>query len=812
MRVTSIRASVAVAAASALILAACTTDTSDDPTEGPDDDSGTEDGGETGAEAPPEPDDEYVTYEVDDGTTTFVVVRNPGDGPTLSYAAEGGFELLEEEIDGQTFAFKDMNGNGELDTWEDWREEADVRAAALVEELTIEQISGLMLYGAPAAEGRFEENHEENLRDSHLRSGVTRAGEDPSRTIPWVNAAQAFIETELASAEEPYVPLSISSDPRSGAQENSGYVTSATDITPWPATLGLAALFDADRIEEFAQITAEEYRALGISAALHPQVDLATEPRWVRAQATLGEDAEDAAAYAEAMRRGFEESFDDGSLDGIGGDIVGTFVKHVPGDGAGEGGRESHYDAGKYAVFPGDNLDGHASVFAAANEALGMMTNYSIVVDGDGEPVLGGPAVGTAYSPQLMDYIREEIGFEGAIVTDWSVSRGRAYGFEDTLEEDEDGRVQSSPELYFELLKTSVDLFGGDSDPSMPEGAYEIWTDAYEAGEVDIDADTRWRESAERILMFHFVPGLFENPYVDLEVAEGIVASEDRVEVGFQAQLDSVVMAKNEGAIDQTEEADWSDATVYIPHSYDEGQARDGQDPPYEEYPTIDIEAAEEIFGTVLTDEVEYDDDDQVTSIAAPDISGADIVLVGMRSPNNGHPFTNAGQDPETEEYYPLSLQWRPYTADGPDVREVSISGDVGEDGERENRSYFGATSRVTNEAELDAFERAVEAIEASGEEIPLVVAVKANNPVVPTEFEEDADAVLIGFGVSDEALIRVALGLHEPQGRLPITFPASMDAVEAQLEDLADTEAYVDSASNEWGYGFGLSWNGVID
>jgi len=174
--------------------------------------------------------------------------------------------------------------------------------------------------------------------------------------------------------------------------------------------------------------------------------------------------------------------------------------------------------------------------------------------------------------------------------------------------------------------------------------------------------------------------------------------------------------------------------------------------------------------------------------------------------------FENSGYDATTDSYYPLSLQYRPYTADGANVRTVSVGGDILADGTKENRSYVGNTSKVTNEADLDAFVRTVAAVDASGKDIPVVVVLKAANPVVPTEFESDADAIVVGFGVSDKALIEMALGLHEPQGRLPIGFPASMDAVEAQSEAVAgDTETFVDELGNDWAFGFGLNFSGPI-
>lgn len=272
-------------------------------------------------------------------------------------------------------------------------------------------------------------------------------------------------------------------------------------------------------------------------------------------------------------------------------------------------------------------------------------------------------------------------------------------------------------------------------------------------------------------------------------------------------------MVKNDGeTVSATEAADWSDKTVYIPRAYNIGRAGVFGEATYTEYPGLTLEVAEEYFGTVVTDEVVLDENEQVVSYTAPDLSDVDLVLVGMNSPDNGATFTNAGRDATTGEYYPLSLQYRPYTADGANVRKVSISGDILEDGTTENRSYFGKTSQILNEADLDAFERATKAIEASGKDIPVVTVLKAVNAVIPAEFEAASDAIVVGFGTSDQALIEVALGLYEPKGRLPIQFPENMDTVEAQLEDVAkDMTPYTDANDNAYDYGFGLNWSGVI-
>ncbi|WP_084078852.1 glycoside hydrolase family 3 N-terminal domain-containing protein [Demequina sp. NBRC 110057] len=798
MRASRIARSTAFFGIFALAVAGCSGD-SEDPAP------------ETSASETAEATGDYTTRDVTDGTTEFTIVTNPDGGAQLSYSKDGGMTLLEEEVDGQTLAFKDMNANGELDAFEDWRLEATERAADLSADLSAEQISGLMLFSSHESSpgDGLTEPQETYLSESHLRNVLNAGGSDTEENVTWVNEMQAYVET-LATEDNPYIPANFSSDPRSEAQSGSSYVETGAGVSLWPSVLGLAATFDAETMEDFGRVVSEEYRSLGISNALSPQIDLATEPRWLRVSGTLGENADLASELAAAYVTGFQSTYDDeGNNLGFGLDSVPTTIKHAPGDGAGEGGRESHTSVGKYGVFPGDNVDEHASVFEAASDSLGMMTNYSIQLDGEGNPLFGDEAVGTAYNEETLNYIREDIGFTGAIVTDWGVMS--AQGDEGAFIATGWGAEDIEPvERYYRVLANGVDMFGGVNDATLILEAYDLWTERYEAGEIDVDADTRWRDSGTRILTAYFAPGLFDSPFVDLDEALETVGSEEAVQAGFDAQLDSVVMVKNDGTI--SADADWSDKTVYIPHTYDTGHAGLFGDATYTEGATLSVESAQELFGTVVTDTVEYDKDGKVTSMTAPDLTDVDLVLVGLRSPNNGEPFTAAGQDAETGEWYPFSLQWAEYTADGDNVRTESIGGDTLEDGSKENRSYFGNTSRISNEADIDAFNRATEAVEAAGGDIPVVTVVKANNPVVPAEFEEASNAVLVGFGVSDLATLTVAAGEHEPQGRLPIGFPVDMDTVEAQNEDVGeDYETWVDADGNDWKFGFGLNYSGVI-
>lgn len=752
----------------------------------------------------------YTTSEVTDGTTTFVVVDNPGDAPDLSYGVDSGVTLLEEEVDGATVAFKDMNANGTLDTWEDWRVPSIDRAADLASQMTIEQIAGLMLFSSHerSPQDGLTDAQKAYLSDSNLRAVLNAAGSDAEVTVPWVNAMQAYVET-LATEDTPYVPVNFASDPRSTAGSG-GYNAEGADISRWPSNLGLAATFNPEITLQFGEMASAEYRALGITTALSPQVDLATEPRWSRVGGTFGEDSALAAELTAAYVTGFQSS---GGEDAWGEESVNGMIKHWAGDGPGEGGREAHTQSGKYGVYPGDNIDEHISVFEAALDSAAVMTAYSIALGADGEPLFA-DRTGTAYDEGRMSILREDLSYEGVVVTDWGVMTGSndegaflamAWGAEEL----------TPAERYVQVLATGHDMFGGVNDATNILAGAELWQEKFEAGELDMDAETRFQLSGARILNMSFQVGLYESAFLDPAESAAVLASDDKVEAGYEAQLASVVMLKNDGVVVEGAAEAAKDMTVYIPQSYDIGIAGAFGPASYTEGPTLDLDVAAQYFGTVVTDTVEYDADGKVVSYTAPDLSDVDMVLVGMDSPNSGGTFTNAGltvAEDGTKTWTPITLQYGPYVADGANVRQVSISGDILADGTKENRSYFGNTAYITNAADLDAFNRAAAAVEASGKDIPVVTMLKATNPTIPAEFEAKSDAILVSFGTSDQALIEVALGLYEPSGRLPIQFPANMDTVEAQFEDVAkDMTPYTDAAGNSYDFGFGLNWSGVI-
>lgn len=286
-------------------------------------------------------------------------VNQPG-GATLGYSATSGVKLL--TIDG--YAFKDLNRNGKLDVYEDWRLTPEERSADLAAQLSIEEIAGLMLYSnhqsIPGTDQGFwdatyngktfkesgaqpdalSDAQLKFLRDDKVRHILITKVQSPEIAARWNNNVQAFIE-----GLDHGIPANNSSDPRHGTVSDAEYnFGNGGQISLWPGSLGLAATFTPEIVRNFGHIAACEYRALGITTALSPQIDLASEPRWSRVNGTFGEDPALSTDMARAYIDGMQTSSGEKEIrNGWGYESVNAMVKHWPGGGCGEGGRDPKF-------------------------------------------------------------------------------------------------------------------------------------------------------------------------------------------------------------------------------------------------------------------------------------------------------------------------------------------------------------------------------------------------------------------------------------------------------------------------------------
>ncbi len=726
---------------------------------------------------------------------SFHLVEQQG-GSTLSYTPSSGVTLLTDD----GFAFKDLNRNDSLDAYEDWRLDAQTRAADLASKLSIEEIAGLMLYSShqavPAsrdlatidAEGEEKDSmlsalsyeQKKFLNEDHLRAVLVTSVASPAVAALWNNNLQTYVEG-LGHG----IPVNISSDPRHEANATAEFNAGAGgQISLWPTSLGLAASFDPQLMHRFGEIASEEYRALGIATALSPQVDIATEPRWFRFNGTFGEDPKLATDMAKAYCDAFQTTLE---TKGWGVKSVNAMVKHWYGYGAQEGGRDSHFASGKFAVYPGNNRDMHKRPFTegafkldeGTQMASAVMPIYSILWNQDPS----GENVGGSYSKwMIQQQLRDEAKFDGVICTDWAITKdmkvldspmgGKPWGVEHLTE----------AERHYKILQAGVDQFGGNNEMGPVLEAYQMWCNEY--GEAS--ARERFEQSARRLLLNMFRVGLFENPYLDPAESQRIVGRPDFMEEGFKAQLKSVVMLKNHS--NATLPVD-KKAKVYVPKRH---------------FPAIPG-----MWGGVSEEKtVEPIDLALVGKFyeVVNDPEQADFALCLIQEPSNGFGYSTQDVKNGGNGYMPLSLQYADYTAT--DARAVSIAG--GDPMEKTtNRSFKGKKVTTYNR---DDMTMVVDTKKAMGER-PVVVVVETGRPIVLSEIEPFADAILISFNVQHQALLDIICGNHEPSALLPMQMPADMKAVEEQQEDVPrDMRCYCDSDGNTYDFAFGLNWKGIIN
>lgn len=465
--------------------------------------------------------------------------------------------------------FKDLNKNGKLDKYEDWRLSSSERSLDLLAQMSPEAKAGFMLINTtnivgsaraeaaglqpsdfdegnlPAAQGPSAAAREaapgrqrgarqgerpqgaerfggmmrgvtgttKAVKEFHNRHFILRVSESPRIMAEWANKLQ-----ELCESEPLGIPALVASNPRNHITTNAALGTSlgTTYFSVWPGELGLSAMHDLELTHEFADIARQEWTACGIRKGYMYMADLATEPRWSRINGTLGEDAEWVAKMIREIVLGFQgEKLGPGS--------VAMTTKHFPGGGSGEDGQDSHFDFGKKEIYPGGMFENNLIPFKAAIEAgtSAIMPYYSLPSGTEYEEV------GYAYNKGVInDLLRTKLGFTGIINSDTGPIDNMPWGVESL----------SIPERYKKAVEAGVNLFSGISDPS-------VLLEAMNGGMIDkalIDS------SVVKLLKEKFEMGLFENPYVDPYAAEQTVNNVAFREKAELALRKSIVLLRNE--------------------------------------------------------------------------------------------------------------------------------------------------------------------------------------------------------------------------------------------------------------------------
>jgi beta-glucosidase len=610
--------------------------------------------------------------------------------------------------------FRDLDRDGRLTPFEDWRLAPEARAADLVSRMTLAEKAGAMMHstliGIGSIIGRSSIGYDlpaikPQIVDQHITSFITRLSVSPREMAAQNNAVQ-----EMAEQVRGGIPVTVSTDPRHHFEVVVGASNEASGYSQWPESLGFASLRDPALMRRFADIARREYRLTGIQQALSPQADLFTEPRWPRGTATFGSNPELSRQMVEAYVEGFQ-----GGRDGVTRDGVLTVVKHWVAYGATPQGWDGHNSYGRYAKVDAGSFPIHVKPFegAFAVKVGGVMPTYSIV---QGVTVDGKPAenVAAGFNRELLHgLLRGRYGFKGIVLSDWAITTScntrcsAPTAMEPQRPEDIAmpwGVEGLSPlERYAKAINAGVDQFGGVYEPQF----------VIEAVKRGLVPEARVDEAARRIMASKFAMGLFENPYADPDAAERIVGNPAVRAEAERVQAQAQILLKNQGDLLPLR----AGTRVYLKG--------------------VDAAAAR-AFGLVPVDRP----------------ADAQVALVRASTPHevvHPHHFFGSVQ-------HEGRLDFRPGDADHEAVASVAAA------------------------------------------KLPVVLALFADRPAVLTRIEPMIAALLVNFGLSDAALLKVVTGRELPKGRLPFELPSSMAAVEAQDPARPD-----DSAAPLYPFGAGL-------
>lgn len=770
--------------------------------------------------------DRLVPYFVDHEGYTLWYQR----GPVLGVAKDSKVEILQE----RNLVFKDLNKNGIIDIYEDWRKPIEVRARDLAKQMRDKEIAGLMLYSSHMAieNAALTDEQKSYLRDRFIRHLLITTMPAPVEQARWNNNIQAFAESLRLG-----IPVNNSSDPRHTMQNDAEFIVGGGgEISLWPNELGMAATFDPDLMYHYGEIVSAEYRALGITTALSPQIDLATDPRWMRFNGTYGEDPElvrdMAVAYCEALQT--SQWFDKYYNTGVWGPgSVNTMAKHWPGGGVGEAGRDAHYGRGKFAVYPNENLElqkfpfieGVLKLQQGTKTATAIMPYYTIP--------WGQTPVNMAnnFNKQIIqEQLRNDQEYEGVICTDWGVTAdefhpgihsGKPWGVEEF----------AVSERHYMALLAGVDQFGGNDDPQPVLDAFKMIEKMFGTAIMK----QRIRRSAERLLLNIFRTGLFENPYLDPAKTALTVGNPEFMKAGYEAQTKSIVMLKNKN--NTLPVTDRNMQKVYVPNRILPQRANFfGGYSPADTISPLSDKALNSYFRKV---NLPFQSDFAIVFIDSPQTGWGYKASETLNNPllrkkairtmvaSGKYPELEGVEDAPIESllqeddiyfqpkdefipepangYYPISLQYSDYVAK--EARHKSIAG--GDPYEYiTNRSYLGKGVRCINKSDMElVMDTRVE----MGDK-PVIVVINCMNPMVMSEIEPFADAILLTFSVSSNAILDIITGRSEPSALLPFQMPANMATVEHQAEDTPhDMDCYTDEMGNVYNFAFGMNWEGVI-
>ncbi|MEE6294807.1 glycoside hydrolase family 3 protein [Georgenia wangjunii] len=720
--------------------------------------------------------------------------------------------------------FRDLDDDGELDDYENWRLPVSERVTDLVGQMTLEEKAGLMLIDTlnaacedgergtvPASADNFINNqhmHRFVFRNTvtgpdEAQCGATGGGFQASTSVTPAEAA-TFTNAvqEMSEATRLGIPALFKSNARNHIDPDAraGINESAGAFSAFPKEAGIAAAAlgaeaaatgedpttgDMATVEAFADVMGDEWASIGLRGMYGYMADLSTEPRWYRTHETFTEDAQHAAAIMETLVETLQGPLVGNNDNGLAlspETRVALTLKHFPGGGPQELGLDPHYAFGKAQVYPGGFFAEHMLPFEAAIDAgvSSIMPYYGVPVD---VPEIGNegadyPLTGFAFSDSIVNgLLRDQLGFGGYVNSDTGIINDRAWGLEDaTVPQRVAAAINGGTDTLsgFNNVQTIIDLVEGDA-PLVSEERIDL--------------------AAERLLEPMFLMGLFENPYVDPDVATATIGSEANREVGLDAQRKSLVLLENEETEDGPVLPLADDSDVYILGDFTEE--------------------------TVASYGFDVTDGNAEEGETRPSAEGSDYVLISMTARTNGSGYVSNSSESGLDAEHGVNPSIIPGLPglDGASLWGAAdvCSWDEAVTGCTDNGLRFGGSypweSSILDFTGMEAAESwevvpSLDTIQQVMAEVDdpskVILHVYFRQPYVLDEDSglRDAGAILAGFGMSDTALMDVLTGDYAPQGRMPFALAGTREAVIEQDSDAPGYDETEDGALYPFGYG----------
>lgn len=717
--------------------------------------------------------------------------------------------------------FKDSNGNGVVDPYEDWRLSAEERAKDLVGRMSLDEKAGMMLIdslNAPAAPKSLDSTdaarfvNEEKMTRFIFRnlvatevaasgppggpgaSGLPRVAPTPSGasgatgTAPAPSGAPGALPAppgggafaaapvtprqaaeftnavqELAEATRLGIPVVFKSNARNHyeRQARQGINEAAGAFSEWPKEAGLAATRDMGLIRNFAETMGAEWRAIGLRGMYGYMADLSTEPRWYRVHETFTEDADLCAEIMKVLVTGLQGGAVSRNTS------VALTIKHFPGGGPQEWGLDPHFTFGKTQAYPKGRFEAHMKPFKAAIDAgaSSIMPYYGVPV-GATFAGLAFDRVGLAFSKVVItDLLRGRLGFKGYVNSDTGIITQRAWGLES----------KTVPERVAAALNAGVDVLSGFNKK-------QTIIDLVKGGLV---SESRVNEAVTGLLIEQFRLGLFENPYVDATAAESIVGKPQFREQALEAQRRSVVLLKNAGDSVLPLHAPSRDKAVRL-------------------Y-TMGLDAA--VAGSATYGGYQVTAGDRTTSngnTRVPVPKGTDYAIFRVEVTNprqvtgtyrSRDEATGGRINPHTN---------RPWGGDDPDNIDdrLMFGGALPWENDLLAFSQMATSQSWQVSPSLADMQAAMQEL---GDSRKAVLCIYFRQAYVLDEASrlKNAGAILATFGVSDAALMDVLTGRSKPQGKLPFALANKPEAIVTQA---SDAPGYPE-ADTLFPFGFGLTY-----